>query len=93
MIVDDVISAYKRGVAVHKIMTAFNISAPTLYKILDDNNVPRRTKELMDGVIELICSMHKKRRRNYEIANVTGLTRQRVSYLIGKHCKAPGVKK
>lgn len=92
MIVDDVISAYKRGVSVRKIMTAFNISAPTLYKILDDNNVQLRNRELMDGVIELICSMHKKRRRNYEIANVTGLTRQRVSYLIRKHCKSPGVK-
>lgn len=92
MIDDDVISAYKRGVLVHEITTAFDISAPTLYKILDDNGVPRRTKELMDGVIELICSMHKQRRRNRDITNVTGLTRQRVSYLINKHCKPSGVK-
>lgn len=86
MLADKVISAYKRGIDVTTIAESLDVSLPTIYKILKDNDIRLRTKKLMDGTIELICRMHSARRRNRDICNVTGLTRQRVSYLIKKYC-------
>jgi predicted DNA-binding protein YlxM (UPF0122 family) len=85
-----IVSAYtQEDLTIPQIMVKFNICRRTVYAVLKSGGVRlERNQRFTDEEIDNVCRLYAQRKKAKNVADATGYTKQRVSYILKRHYKA-----